>query len=166
MFLRSNAVLLSLWLAVPALAEDLPPEELARIKHEQKEAVDKVQASHGRKKSSEMDNAERQQMTQEQQAALQGVLDKHGVSRKDYARQTAQQGPAGNAAVSAAEKAQEAEREAAAKKASEAASKEAEPVVEVGPRADADAPEPVEITVDPNASAAEGTKAPESPEAH
>ncbi|EPX64463.1 hypothetical protein D187_004552 [Cystobacter fuscus DSM 2262] len=107
---RLSVLLLSTWLSLPtlALAEDLPPEKLASIRRDEKHALEKVNAAHGGKKSSEMSTAERRQMIQEQQQATQGVLDKHGVSSKDYARQTARMGPKQNAQVDAAEKALEA----------------------------------------------------------
>jgi hypothetical protein len=113
---RLTVLLLSTWLSVPglALAEDLPPEKLARIRREEKEALEKVNAAHGGKKSSELSTAERRQIIQEQQQALQGVMDKHGVSRKDYARQTARMGPKQNAQVDAAEKALEAPKRTSA----------------------------------------------------
>ncbi|ATB40683.1 hypothetical protein CYFUS_006134 [Cystobacter fuscus] len=112
---RLSVLLLSTWLSVPALAlaEELPPEKLASIRRDEKEALEKVNAAHGGKKSSEMSTAERRQMIQEQQQAMQGVLDKHGVSSKDYARQTARMGPKQNAEVDAAEKALEARKQGA-----------------------------------------------------
>ncbi|MFY0578300.1 hypothetical protein ACN28S_31860 [Cystobacter fuscus] len=73
-----------------------------------------MNAAHGGKKSSEMSTAERRQIIQEQQQAIQGVLDKHGVSSKDYARQTARMGPKQNAQVDAAEKALEARKQGSA----------------------------------------------------
>jgi hypothetical protein len=109
---RLSVLLLSTWLSVPAVAfaEDLPPEKLARIRRDEKAALEKVNAAHGGKKSSEMSTAERRQIIQEEQEALQGVLDKHGVSQKDYARQVARMGPKQNAQVDAAEKALEASK--------------------------------------------------------
>jgi hypothetical protein len=103
---RLSVLLISTWLIVPAiaLAEDLPPEKLARIRRDEKAALERVNAAHGSKKSSEMSTAERRQVIQEQQEAIQGVMDKHGVSSKDYARQTARMGPKQNAEVDAAEK--------------------------------------------------------------
>ena len=112
---RLSILLFSSWLAVPGLAlgEGLTPEQIANIQRDEKAAEAKVQAAHGNKKSSELSAAERRQMIHEQQDAIQGVMDKHGVSRKDYARQTARMGPKGNAAVSEAEKSLEAKDKAA-----------------------------------------------------
>ncbi|MFL5357237.1 hypothetical protein [Archangium sp.] len=112
---RLSILLFSSWLAVPGLAfgEGLTPEQLARVRRDEKAAEAKVQAAHGNKKPSELSAAERRQMIQEQQDAIQEVMDKNGVSRKDYARQTARMGPKGNAEVAAAEKALEAKDKAA-----------------------------------------------------
>ncbi len=113
---RVSVLLLSTWLITPslALAEDLTPEQLARIRRDEKAAVDKVNAAHGNKKQSELSAAERRQMIREQQEAAQKVMDEHGVSAKDYARQSARMGPKQNEAVKAAEKALEAAEKAAA----------------------------------------------------
>jgi hypothetical protein len=103
---RLSVLLVSTWLTMPAVAsaEDLSPEKLARIRRDEKAAMEQVNVKHGGKKSSEMDAAERRQVIQEQQDAIQGVMEQHGVSRKDYARQTARLGPQQNAQVDAAEK--------------------------------------------------------------
>ena len=103
---RLPIVLLSTWLAWPglALAEELTPEQVASIRRDEKAAMERVNEAHGNKKSSELSTDERRQMIQEQQAAIDGVMEKHGVSRKDYARQTARMGPKQNEAVDAAEK--------------------------------------------------------------
>lgn len=112
---RLSILLFSSWLAMPGLAlgGSLTPEQIARIQRDEKAAEAKVRAAHGNKKSSELSAAERRQMIQEQQDAIQEVMDKHGVSRKDYARQTARMGPKQNAEVSAAEKSLEAKDKAA-----------------------------------------------------
>lgn len=112
---RLTVLLFSSWLAVPgvALGGDLTPEQIARIRREEKAAEAKVNAAHGNKKSSELSAAERRQMIREQQEAIQEVMDKNGVSRKDYARQTARMGPKQNAEVATAEKALEAKDKAA-----------------------------------------------------
>ncbi|PTL76083.1 hypothetical protein [Vitiosangium sp. GDMCC 1.1324] len=112
---RLSALLLSSCLTLPGLvlAGDLTPEQIARIRREEKAAAEKVNAAHGNKKSSELSAAERRQMIREQQEAIQEVMDKNGVSRKDYARQTARMGPEQNAQVEAADKALEAKEKAA-----------------------------------------------------
>jgi hypothetical protein len=48
-------------------------------------------------------------------------MDKHGVTRKEYARQVARMGPEGNAAVAEAEKVLEAREQEAARAAAKAA---------------------------------------------
>jgi hypothetical protein len=113
---RVSVLLLSTWLIAPslALAEDLTPEQLARIRQDEKAAVDKVNAAHGNEKPSELNAAERRQMVREQQEAVQKVMDEHGVSPKDYARQSARMGPKQNEQVAAAEKELEAKEKAAA----------------------------------------------------
>jgi hypothetical protein len=112
---RLSILLFSSWLAVPGLAlgGELTPEQIAKIQREEKAAEAKVQAAHGNKKSSELSADERRQMIREQQKASQEVMDKNGVSPKDYARQTARMGPKGNAEVAAAKKALEAKEQAA-----------------------------------------------------
>ncbi|MFE8600084.1 hypothetical protein [Archangium violaceum] len=113
---RLSVLLLSTWLMTPnlALAGDLTPEQMARIRRAEKAAVDKVNAAHGNKKSSEMSNSERREMIREQQEEVQKVMDEHGVSPKDYARQSARMGPKQNEQVAAAEKALEGKEKAAA----------------------------------------------------
>ncbi|HEY0096185.1 MAG TPA: hypothetical protein VGB96_17790 [Archangium sp.] len=112
---RLSVLLVSTWLITPnlALAGDLSPEQLARIRRAEKAAVDKVNAAHGNKKSSELSTAERRQIIREQQEAVRKVMDEHGVSAKDSARQSARGGPKQNEQVAAAEKAL-AEKEKAA----------------------------------------------------
>ncbi|WP_257462374.1 hypothetical protein [Archangium lipolyticum] len=113
---RLSMLMLSTWLTVPSLvlAEDLTPEQMARIRRDEKAAMDKVNAAYGNKKPSELSTEERRQIIREQQEAARGVMEKHGVSAKDYARQTARMGPKGNEAVEAAEKGLEAKEKAAA----------------------------------------------------
>jgi hypothetical protein len=112
---RLSVLLLSTWLITPnlAFAEELSPEQLASIRRAEKAAVDKVNAAHGNKKSSELSASERRQMIREQQEAVQKVMEEHGVSAKDYARQSARMGPKQNEQVAAAEKALEAKEKAA-----------------------------------------------------
>ncbi len=112
---RLRVLLLSTWFAVPglALADALTPEQIARIRRDEQAAIDRVNAAHGNKKSSELSTAERREIIREQQAAVRKVMESHGVSAKDYARQTARMGPKGNAAVSAEQKALEDRQKAA-----------------------------------------------------
>lgn len=112
---RLSVLLLSTWLIMPnlAIAEELTPEQIARIRRDEKAAMDKVNTAHGNRKSSELSAAERRQMVREQQEAVGKVMDEHGVSAKDYARQSARMGPKQNEKVAAAEKALEAKEKAA-----------------------------------------------------
>ncbi len=111
----------SLALPAPTLAAELTAEQIAKIRRDEKAAIEKVNAAHGSKKPSELSNAERRQMIEEQQQALDEVMEKHGASRKDYARQVARMGPKGNEEVGAAEKALEAAEKAAQASKSEGA---------------------------------------------
>lgn len=113
---RSLFLLLSLGVALPTpgRAEDLTPEQLASIHRDEQKALDQVNAAHGNKPSSELSSSERRQLVHEQQEASRKVLEEHGVSAKDYARQTARMGPQGNEQVATAEKALEAQEKAKA----------------------------------------------------
>jgi hypothetical protein len=78
-----------LLLSVSAFAADLTPELVAKIKDEQQTAEQKVNKEYGNKKSSELSGDERKEIIQKTAAADEGVLAKHGVSDKDYARYVA-----------------------------------------------------------------------------
>ena len=75
--------------AAPLAFADLDPDQLAKIEREKDEALADVAKKHGDKKPSEMDAAERKQLIQEQAAAERAVLEKNGVSAKEYARGSA-----------------------------------------------------------------------------
>jgi len=112
---RPSALLLASWLLVPGLSlaqEELDAEKVARIRLEEQAALDAVNARHGNRKPSELSSEERRQVIEEQQAASTKVLEKHGVTAKEYARHTARMGPEGNEAVAAATKRLEAEAQA------------------------------------------------------
>lgn len=111
---RPSALLLASWLLVPglSLAEELDPEKVARIRREEKAALAEVDKQHGNKKPSEMSNAERREVIEEQEAAVARVLEKHGVTAKDYLRYTTRMGREDNAAVAEAMERQEAEEKA------------------------------------------------------
>jgi hypothetical protein len=115
MFRRTSALLLASWLVVPGLSladEELDPEKVARIRRDEAAARAKVDAAHGNKKPSEMDNEERGQVIQEQKDASAGVLKKHGVTAKEYATYTAKMSREDTKAVAAAEARLEAEEKA------------------------------------------------------
>ncbi|WP_233602415.1 hypothetical protein [Corallococcus sp. CA047B] len=89
----------SLLLATPVLAEDegLSPEKVAAIRRDEAAAQTKVEAAYGNRKSSEMSNAERGQAIRDQQAEAAKVMEKHGISAKEYAGYTARMSPEDNA---------------------------------------------------------------------
>ncbi|NOK36357.1 hypothetical protein HMI49_24430 [Corallococcus exercitus] len=112
----------SLVLAAPALAEDdgLTPEKVAAIQRDEAAAQAKVNADYGNRKPSEMSNAERGQAIRDQQKEAAKVMEKHGVSAKEFATFTARMTPednqrAANEAKRLDDKAK-AEKEAEAKK--------------------------------------------------
>ena len=85
MNVRRIVAALLLWGAA-AHAEDLSPEQVGKIQQQEQEALDKVNAAHGNKKAADMDRDERRQFMEEQRQASKDVLEKNGVSAKDYAR--------------------------------------------------------------------------------
>lgn len=85
MNVRRIAAALLLWGAA-AHAEELSPEQVGKIQQQEQEALDKVNAAHGNKKAADMDRDERRQFMEEQRQASKEVLEKNGVSAKDYAR--------------------------------------------------------------------------------
>ncbi|RKH04188.1 hypothetical protein [Corallococcus carmarthensis] len=92
----------SLVLATPALAaeeEGLTPEKVAAIQRDEAAAQAKVNADFGNRKPSEMSNAERGQSIRDQQKESAKVMEKHGVSAKDYATFTARMTPEDNQRV-------------------------------------------------------------------
>jgi hypothetical protein len=136
---RTSVLLVASWLAVPGLAlaeEELTPEKIAAIRRDEKAAQAKVDAASGNRKSSEMSNEERQKSIRDQQAAGLGVMEKHGVSDKEYSRRVARLTPEERDAVDRAEKKLEAE---------EKAKREAEQKKQQGEGAEAQAPEDIPI---------------------
>lgn len=126
------AALAAALLAQAALAAELTPQQLALIKREEQKALDQVNAAHGNKKPSEMSSEERRQIIEEQQRASSEVLEKYGVSTKEYAKATSNMGGGQKAQVEAEERAlaakEEEERRAAAAKKAEPT----EPEIEYG----------------------------------
>lgn len=76
-------------LTASILVAQLDPAQIARIEADQKDAVQAVDAKYGNKKSSELSQDERRGYIQERAAAEQGVLEKHGVDGKVWARTNA-----------------------------------------------------------------------------
>lgn len=121
---RTSVLLVAAWVAMPGLAlaeEELTPEKIAAIRRDEQAAKAKVDAAHGNRQPSEMSDEERAQVIQDQAAAAQGVMAKHGVSDKEYARHVARMPLEEREAVAKAEKKQE----AAAKEKAEREAKEA-----------------------------------------
>jgi hypothetical protein len=113
---RTSVLLVATWLAVPGLAlaeEELTPEKVAAIHRDEQAAKAKVDAAYGNRKPSEMTNEERAQAAKDQQAAGLSVMEKHGVSDKEYSRHVATMPPEEREAVARAEKKQEADEKAA-----------------------------------------------------
>jgi hypothetical protein len=91
---RLSVLLVATWIAVPGLAwaqddEELTPEKIAAIRRDEQAAQAKVDAAYGNRKPSEMSPEERQKAIADQQSAALTVMEKHGVSDKDYARRVA-----------------------------------------------------------------------------
>jgi hypothetical protein len=100
--------------ASTAFAKDLDPTEAVQIEREQEAATKKVNAAHGDKKPSEMDPEERAQVIDEERKARLEVLDRHGVSDKEFSRYQGKLTPEQRVQEKAAAKALDA-KEAAAK---------------------------------------------------
>ncbi|WP_241759234.1 hypothetical protein [Pyxidicoccus parkwayensis] len=115
---RPTLFLLASWLVLPGLAgaqesTDLTPEKVAEIRRDDAQAQAKVNEEFGNRKPSELSNEERTQAIDKQQAASAAVLEKHGVSAKEYARYEARMGPEGNARAKAEQQRLEAQAQAA-----------------------------------------------------
>jgi hypothetical protein len=129
---RPTLFLLASWLVLPGLASaqegaELSPEKVAEIRRDESQAQTRVNEEFGNRKPSEMSNEERTQAIDKQQAASASVMEKHGVSAKDFARYEARMGPEGNARAKAEEKRLE-EQAQAAKQAAPTGEKAAEDV--------------------------------------
>jgi len=107
---RLSAALLLL--GASTFAEEVPPETLGRIQAEQRQAEQDIAASHGNRKPSEMDREERRQVMEEQKKANNAVLEKYGVSAKDYAHASSRLSREDRAQVEASEKRAAAEKRA------------------------------------------------------
>jgi hypothetical protein len=103
------AALLVAFLSLPAFASGMTPSERAKIQREQQEAQDAVAKKYGNRKLSEMSNAERSAMAREQAEAQQKVLDRNGVTQKDWAVSSMRMGRAEKAETEAAARALEAD---------------------------------------------------------
>lgn len=136
MNVRSLSAAALLLCGAAAHAGDLSPEQVAKIQADEQEAQQKVSAAHGNRSPAEMDPDERKQMAAEQRKASQEVMEKNGVSAKDFARASAtmsrEERDRANAARDALKA--DAEKKAAAKTAAPASG----PTIEYGiPKEDA-----------------------------
>lgn len=121
---RLSFLVVASCLALPGLARaeedaELTPEKVAAIRRDEQQAEAKVNAEFGNRKPSEMSNEERSQAIGKQESASASVLEKHGVSAKEYARYTARMTPEDNERAKAEEKRLEAEARQPAQKPAE-----------------------------------------------
>ncbi|NVJ22866.1 hypothetical protein HUW62_16725 [Myxococcus sp. AM011] len=98
---RPISLLMAALLVLPGVAGadeggELTPEKVAHIRRDEAAAMKKVDDEYGNRKPSEMSNEERGQATRKQSAATTSVLEKHGVTAKEYDRFTARMGREGN----------------------------------------------------------------------
>ncbi|WP_426753122.1 hypothetical protein [Myxococcus sp. Y35] len=106
---RPALFLVASWLAVPGLAfaaesGELTPEKVAAIRRDEAQALAKVSEEYGNRRPSEMSTSERREAIDKEQAASAAVLEKHGVSAKEFARYEARMTPEDNARAKAEEK--------------------------------------------------------------
>jgi hypothetical protein len=105
------------------------PERLATIEREQAREAAAVQAKYGNKKSTELSREERAQMIRDLNAAEAKVLDKYGVSQREWARAMINRTREQADAVKQAAQAQEAREKAAAERAAKEQKDEGREVV-------------------------------------
>lgn len=115
--LHLTAALALLFCGTLAAGGELTPEQIAKIRRDEKEELKKVQAAHGNKKSNEMSNEERRALMADQAKAANAAYEKNGVSAKDFAQSQARLSRGEEKAAQAEEKRLEAKAtaEAAAK---------------------------------------------------
>ncbi len=127
--------LAALWLAAPAHGEDLTPDRLATIQHDEQKAMDKVSKEHGNRTPFEMSPEERREVMEKQAAAKQQVLRKHGVELKDYVVRSSKLSREDRAEVESRRKALKEQDEASARQQAQADKKEEAPrevIIRVG----------------------------------
>lgn len=89
--MRRLLVLGVMLVAGASAAQKLTPELVAKIEREKTEALQEIDKKYGGKKPSQLSSDERRSIIAEQAAATAGVLDKNGVSAKDFDRYQAKQ---------------------------------------------------------------------------
>ncbi|MDQ3264890.1 MAG: hypothetical protein M3Y59_14680 [Myxococcota bacterium] len=128
--------ILSVLSAVAVAAQQLSPEQIAQIQHDQRQAQAAVEKEFGDRPPSELTNEQRAALIHRTQAAGQAVFAKHGVSGKDFATQVLKLDRQRLAAVEEAEASLE-EKEQAARDAAEkqraAGALPADPEIFLGP---------------------------------
>jgi hypothetical protein len=99
-----------------AFADDLTPAKAATIQRQRKAALDEVNKKYGNKKPSELTNDERRALISEQNEAVGKVLDKNGVSAKEFSKYEATSSTQDRQAAKAQGEAMDAEEKKAAEK--------------------------------------------------
>jgi hypothetical protein len=113
--MRPLLPLLLLFSLAAHAGDELSPDKVGQLEHDQLKAEQAIDKKHGNKPSSELSDDERRQIIQEKAAADQSVLDKAGVDRKDFARGSARLSRGDRARADATEKALEKKDAEAAK---------------------------------------------------
>jgi hypothetical protein len=104
-----------------AAAAELSPAQKAKIQREQQKELEALDKKYGNRKPSELSNAERRALAQEQSEAEKKVLERNGVSQKEWALSSLRMGRGEKAEMDAAGKALAAQEEAQKKKSAQGA---------------------------------------------
>ena len=102
--MRSTALLALLLCVAAHAADDLNPQNIAKIQSEQSKAAAAIDKKYGNKKASELSADERRSMQSEKAAAEREVLEKHGTDVKSFARASSKLSREDRAATDAAAK--------------------------------------------------------------
>ncbi|AKF86517.1 hypothetical protein SAMN05443572_105606 [Myxococcus fulvus] len=145
---RPISMLIAALLVVPGGAGaqeggEMTPEKVAHIRRDEAAAMKQVDEEFGNRKPSEMSNEERGQASRKQAAVTASVMEKHGVTAKEYERFTAKMGQEGNERAKA--EAQRLEDQAKAAAARQAAAAKASEEKEVSVQKGFDNENPVEL---------------------
>lgn len=107
-------------LSLGAFADDLTPDQIAKLQSDQKKAAEAVEKKYG---DGKLSASERKELAKEKAAAEAAVLEKAGVDKKEFVRASTKQSRDDRAATEAAMKDIEAKDKAAADKKGGAAEK-------------------------------------------
>ena len=99
-----SLLLTALLLTCSAYADDLTPENMAKIQNEQAKANEAIDKKYGNKKPSELSADDRRQMMKDKSAAEREVLEKHGTDPKSFARASSKMSRDDRAATDSATK--------------------------------------------------------------